>query len=241
MDTCRPGQQVFDDLYVSFWRNELEGARATQEAKVIAELAALTASATVLDLGAGSGRIAYELARMGISVHAVERSAPMAHEAQRRSQPGYQVVMNDWHSIALTPVFDCVLFWFTTLAAGREPDMKSLRKAREALLPRGTLLIETRHWDRMEREFHSTTRRTSELGVLTETHTYDPVTGRQTTREVYELREQTMERIYEIRRYSFPELREMALEAGFDEVEGFDGRAGPLTNDSQRAILRARA
>ena len=233
--------QEFDELYVHFWRDELLGARLTREVRLIIHLAGLRPGDRVLDLGAGFGRIAAGLAEQGLDVVAVERSGVLAEVAKRLVGSTCQLIVGDWNRVALGSGFACVLFWFTTLVAGRTADLGSLHRAKAALAQDGFLLVETRHWDRMNREFEEYTERHSTLGVLSEEHRYDPITGVQTTRERYQLKERQLQRSYSIRRYGFPELRCMALDAGFRDVDGFDERGEPLDAVSHRAVLRARA
>jgi hypothetical protein len=71
-------------------------------------------------------------------------------------------------------------------------------------------------------------------------HHFDPYTGRaHTTRTTIRdghIRQST----FFVRLFSFTELRAWLLEAGFDEVEGFDGDGSRLTASSPRLLIRAR-
>lgn len=233
-------KQKFDKLYIKFWREELSGSRLNRDINLIIKLANLTLNSRVLDLGAGFGRISYGLAAQGIDVIAVERSEEVFTEAIHRSHPKCQFILGDWHNPTWQGHFDCVLFWFTTLCAGCEADMSSLQIAHSFVKEHGSLLIETRHWDSMKRHFDSITERRCKDGLLVETHTYDPISGVQTTEESFEIGSKTICRQYQIRRYGFPELREMCFRAGFRNIDGFDENGSPLAIDSERVVLRAR-
>ena len=232
--------QIFDELYLTFWKNEFEDARIGRERDLILHLAELQKGDKVLDLGCGIGRLSIALANEGLEVVGVDRSDDAFVEASRIPIRGCRFIKSDWRNILPTAEFNCVLFWFTTLCTDFDTDMVALEIARSSLAEGGTLLIETRHWDRMERRFDPTTIRCSEKGKLVEHHSYDPVSGQQTTDEVFEIGPARFQRTYTTRRYCFSQLRDMCLHAGFRHVDGFDENGRVLGNESERAVLRAR-
>jgi hypothetical protein len=115
-----------------------------------------------------------------------------------------------------------------------------LSRVLEALKPGGSLLIETRHWDSMRRNFESTTVRQSGADLLVEQHTYHPEIGVQWTDQTLLIAGRRLTRSYGIRRYTFPEMRRLCLSAGFAHVAGFDESGGILKVDSRRCVLVAR-
>lgn len=232
--------QIFDRRWLEFWRAEKPDEEIAEEAARIVALANLLPEALILDLGCGAGALSYALCVSGMNVVAVDRSWECLTEAAKRPHPRSLVIRCDWCLPAWGPVFDCALFWFTTLCAGRKADLEALHVAKSSLRASGTLLVETRHWDSMVKPFEPVTERRSGRGVLREIHSYDPVTGMQHTEEHFEVSGEHLVRNYCTRRYGFPELREMCLEAGFRVVDGFDERGLTLTPNSKRCILRAR-
>jgi cyclopropane fatty-acyl-phospholipid synthase-like methyltransferase len=61
-------QQEFDKLYFEFWNAELIGTRVERECDLIVQIAGLAPGASVLDLGAGFGRISFTLAERGYAL-----------------------------------------------------------------------------------------------------------------------------------------------------------------------------
>ena len=232
--------QVFDKWWIDSWSAELGGDRPIRAAKLIVDLADLHPDSTVLDFGCGIGLIAHALTRHGIQVIGIDRSDAAISEANRLENPRCHFLLGDWLDFRTDRPLDCAIFWFTTLCNGPRYDSAALRIARQTLQPNGTLLIETRNWDRMPRQFDPQSQRGSDECTLTEYHSYDPETGIQTTEEHYVAGPTTVSRRYQTRRYSFAQLREMCVQAGFEEIEGFDEAGLPLTQTSERMVLRAR-
>jgi ubiquinone/menaquinone biosynthesis C-methylase UbiE len=234
-------EQVFDGLCIDVWRAELSGERACRAAELIIELASLRAGSHVVDFGCGIGQIGFALAQRGVRVTGIDRSYEAIAEAKATACHSLtEFIEADWRTYISDSAFDCALFWYTTLCSGYESDLESLSTARRFLHNAGTLLIESRHWDRMVRRFQARSERRADDCVLVEEHTYDPATGLQTTQQHFVTPQHTVRRTYQTRRYAFAELREMCLRAGFNTVEGFDERGQALSNESERAILRAR-
>ncbi len=69
--------------------------------------------------------------------------------------------------------------------------------------------------------------------------TYDPVTGRWRNRRTI-MRDGRVRTVnFETRMFTFVELRDWLLDAGFQRVEGFGRDGKPLTLASRRMIVRA--
>lgn len=232
--------QVFDRLWIDSWRAELAGDRPIRAAELIVRLAELRSESTLIDFGCGIGRIAHALTQFCVHVTGIERSAEALSEARGVDNPLCRFLSGDWRDYEPDRSFDCAIFWFTTLCGGNERDSEALRIARRALGRDGTLLIETRYWDRMPRRFDTRSERRSDGCTLIEHHSYDPETGIQTTEERYFIGAKTVSRTYQTRRYGFAELRDMCLQAGFDHVEGFDEAGLALSEGSERMVLRGR-
>lgn len=233
-------EQTFDELSIEAWRTSLSAERAHQAARLIRTLGMLHPGSLVIDFGCGTGQIAVALAGEGMRVLGIDRSPVAIAEAKQVSHPLCTFLEADWREYDPMASADCALFWFTTLCSGRESDVHALSIARRSLNSDGVLLLETRHWDRMVRRFHAHSERRGGSIVLKEHHSYDPVTGFQSTQEFYSTGDATIQRQYQTRRYSFPELSDMCFLAGFQAVEGFDEAGNHLSNDSERLVLRAR-
>jgi SAM-dependent methyltransferase len=233
-------EQVFDELSVGAWRAERSGQRTSDAVDTIFQLAGLAAGSVVADFGCGIGQISQKLAARGVRVYGVDRSAVAIRDAQKDADPLCSFLCLDWRESEFPEKMDCVFFWFTSVCAGKERDFEALRAAHRSLRTGGVLLLETRHWDRMQRQFQTSSRRGNDELTLVENHSYDPVTGFQTTEEYYTTAKGQVQRSYQTRRYTFPELSSLCTDAGFGEIEGFDEHGNRLSNTSERLILRAR-
>ena len=232
-------QQIFDKYYINFWREELEGPNLIRDKNLIINLGRLSRGSEVLEFGSGFGRISKVLNAEDIFITGIERSEAALVEALSLNLLNCKFIHSDWLNIEIAEMFDCILFWGTTLCAGYDADIEALRIAFSHLKKDGYLLIETRHWDRTNRQFDKSSVRFFQSDILVESHFYDCVTGMQTNNELFVIGNQQFSRNYQMRRYSFPELREICLQIGFQTVEGFDENGLVLSNKSERAILRA--
>lgn len=234
---------LFDASYELFWRPELIGERLQADLRAIRALGDLRVGTRILDLACGFGRIANALALDGCTVTGLDASAALLGSAQRDATEGrcaVRYILGDYRTFRDTVEHDIALLWFTSLGYSSEAaDRAVLRSALENLGSGGRLMIETRHWDSIRRDFEPTTVRQSGRNLLIEEHRYVAETGVQWTRQLLLINGERVEREYGLRRYGFPELRRMCLDIGFSSVRGYDGHARPLRHDSQRSILVA--
>jgi SAM-dependent methyltransferase len=135
----------FADVYDD-WYHDVSDAQAT-----VARIAALSSSrgGRVLELGAGSGRLAIPLAREGLEVWAVDSSAAMLDRL--RAKPGgdqVHAVVDDMATLAAPELpadgFDVVLCAFNTLfnLTDTAAQQRCLRRVAERLAPGGRLVVE---------------------------------------------------------------------------------------------------
>jgi SAM-dependent methyltransferase len=99
----------------------------------------------VLEMGAGSGRIAVPLAGMGCEVTAVDSSdAMLAVGEQRMRQAGVDVIRGDMRCLDLGMEFDLVLFGLSTIQhlLRRRDQLAALESAQRHLADGGRLLID---------------------------------------------------------------------------------------------------
>jgi SAM-dependent methyltransferase len=110
--------------------------------EVSALLARLPGVRSVLDLGCGTGRHASELARRGLEVVGVDRSAAMVERARAR---GIDASVGDLASVRLGRNFDAVIAMFHVFAyATTEDELASfVATARAHLEPGGLLFFDT--------------------------------------------------------------------------------------------------
>jgi SAM-dependent methyltransferase len=235
-------QDVYDGWYKIFWQEEQTGERLDRDLQLIRKLGQLVPHSHVLDLACAYGRIANALAAEGHRVTGVDISQPLLESARTGAAAARLVeyLEVDLRNLVLHPTYDCALLWATSFGHFAEAgDLTILERARASLLPGGRLLIETRHWDSMRRDFEPTTVRRSGDDFLIEHHTYDPQTGIQWTQQILLVGGQRLHREYGVRRYTFAEMRYLCLRAGFARVSGYSELGEPLKQDSRRCVLVA--
>jgi SAM-dependent methyltransferase len=124
--------------------HELECGYYDADLALWLELAA-RAGGAVLDIGAGTGRVARVLARAGYSVTALEREAPLLRALEQQEvAPSLECVLADAREFALPRRdFDlCIVPMHTVqLFGGVEQRASFLRCARAHLRARGTLAV----------------------------------------------------------------------------------------------------
>jgi ubiquinone/menaquinone biosynthesis C-methylase UbiE len=238
--------RVFDDLYLKTYAPIQHEADAEQLAVGAMQLAECGAPADVLDAACGYGRHSQVLARAGYRVVGLDRSSVLLAEARRRFEgttwPRW--VQGDYRELPFdAESFDAVINLFTSFGFfGSEDDMRVLKEFRRVLRPGGALVLETMHRDRLMAIFQThncdalpheavrLSRRTFDPveGIVEEALTYWPKGGEPTTAN------------YRLRIYTATELKRMALEADFLDIQFYgDAAGGPLSRDS-RLVLVAR-
>jgi SAM-dependent methyltransferase len=103
------------------------------------------AGGTVVEIGAGTGRLALPLARRGVEVLAVDSSPRMLRILRTKAEglPVHLVVADAAGLVLRTPVSVVLAaFNFVTLLAGRAGQRDFLRCAADALAPDGVLVVE---------------------------------------------------------------------------------------------------
>lgn len=216
----------------------------TFEVDGMIKLLNLAPSATVLNLGCGTGQHAMELARRGFNMTGLDSSDELLAEARRSSEEaGVPVkwIRRDLQRIPFRGVFDAVV----TIGSGfgcspsLETDRAILHAAYRALRPGGQVLLEVVNRERLVRDF--VPRRWSEAeGIrVLEDQQWDLLTNDLRARWVFlfpDHRELTRTSV--IRVHPAHELAALFREAGFSPITAygdFDGQ--PYTLTSPRLIL----
>lgn len=205
-------------------------------------LALAGAGGRVVELGAGTGRLAVPLAEKGLRVQAVEVSEHMLAKLRERDPGGLvDTVRADFTEHVPGEDVDLCFIACNTLfmVPERERQIETLRKAGEVLGPDGTLVVEV--YD--PSEFHQLTkpelqaRHLAPDELMLDTVTVDRVN--QVLVEIHTLiRGGSVSTYTELSRYAWPsELDLMARLAGLSIVDRFaDWTRSPFTPAAHRHI-----
>ena len=234
----------FDQDYLYFHEQVLSDDRSDADTELIWRLLDLQPGMRVLDLACGHGRIANRLAARGCQVTGLD-ATPLFLDHARRDAAGRGVtveyVEGDMRTLPWSRRFDRVVSWFTAFgyfddAANR----RVLTEVARALKPGGRVAFDLMNRDRLVREFQPdrvVVERNGDLVV--DRSRIDVLTSRVLTERVV-LRAGGVRRVpFFTRLFTFTELRDWLLAAGFANVNGYgqDGTAFSLT--STRMIVTA--
>ena len=122
---------------------DLDFGPLTDDVEMLLELAA--SAERVLELGAGSGRIAIPLAEAGCQVTAIDSSDAMLAAGQARMrEAGVHVVRADMRCLSIGGAFDLLCFGLSTFQhlLRRADQLAALQSARRHLADNGRLVID---------------------------------------------------------------------------------------------------
>lgn len=235
---------LFDQDYLYFHEQVLSDDRSDAETELIWRLLDLQPGMRVLDLACGHGRIANRLAARGCQVTGLD-ATPLFLDHARRDAASRGVTVDyvegDMRTLPWSQHFDRVVNWFT--AFGYFDDVANrqvLTEVARVLKPGGRVAFDLMNRDRLIREFQPdrvVAERNGDLVV--DRSRIDVLAGRVLTERVV-LRAGGVRRIpFFTRLFTFTELRDWLLAAGFANVNGYgqDGAAFSLT--SRRMIVTA--
>src|SRR5919204_5289348 len=221
--------RLFGEDYLYFWQPMLGDDRTDEEAELVWRLLALEPGVEVLDLACGYGRIANRLAARGARVVGLDATPSFlelagADAAARGVEVEY--VEGDMRAIPWRDRFDVVVNWFTSFGYHEDDELHAiLRGVRETLRPGGRFLLETVHLPVLMLRFHDPSVRERDGDLLIERRRFDALESKM-------LSDYVAVRGGEVRRYSifirmftFTELRDWLLAAGFSEAAAY-GRDG---------------
>jgi SAM-dependent methyltransferase len=235
---------VFDEDYLYFYSEVIGDERTEQEVDLIWRLLELEPATEVLDLACGHGRIANRLAARGVRVTGLDASALFLDLARRAaSERGVEVeyVEGDMRSLPWTERFDRVVIWFTSFGYFADDDNRRvLAEALRALRPGGRLGLEMNHLPVLLRVWQQDRVTERDGDFMIDRGAYDPQTGRAPTERIV-IRDGRVRRFqFSVRMFTFMELRDWLLHAGFEAVEGHGMHGEPLSMESRRMIAVAR-
>lgn len=198
---------------------------------------------TVLDLACGHGRISNQLAKRGCRVTGLDNTPLFLKRAsQDAKQLGVEVqyIEGDMRSLPWTQHFDLIVNWFVAFGYfNDEENRQVLAEAYRALKSGGKLLIEHINKEWVVKNFQPTQMSERDGNYLIDRNHYNILTGR-TENERIIIRDGKIRRSqFFVRLFTYTELRDWLLQAGFQQVNGYGREGEMLTLDSRRLILVA--
>ena len=238
-----PIADLFDEDYLHFYAAHLADEASDGEASTVWGLMALRDGSNVLDLACGHGRIANRLAAMGARVTGLDATPlflDVARSDAERRGVSVDYVHGDMRAIPWTDRFDAVVSWFTSYGYFDDAQSRGvLTQVHGALRPGGRFLVELIHKDWLLPYWVPATATETDEGVLVDQREFDPRTGRASARRTIVRNGRLRRTSFFTRLFSFTELRDWLLDAGFAAVEGYAGDGTPLTTGVRRMILVA--
>jgi SAM-dependent methyltransferase len=241
--------QRFDEDYLYFYAAAQTPERNEREAALLARLLELAPGMEVLDVPCGFGRIANRLAARGCRVTGLDAS-PLFLARARQDAAALDVpvdyVAGDMRALPWAARFDRLVCWFTSFGYFDDAtDRQVLAGFRRALRPGGRLVLDHANLPRLVRAQPSAAAPSmsvlADLGeecVLFRTR-YDPPSGR-IEYERWVVRSGRLSRYpFSVRGFTFAELRDWLVQAGFARVEAYGSDGGPLTLDSPGMVAVA--
>lgn len=237
------------DDYLYFYGSQLSPERTREEVELIWRLLGLEAGMEVLDLACGHGRIANPLAERGCRVVGLDSSPGFLELARRdalalaeRGIDPPEYILGDMRHLPWHQRFDRVVNWFTAFGYfSDEENHGVLRQAHNVLKPGGQLLVELNNRDNLLGRLQRAVVVERDGNYMIDQPIFDVTSGRmQTLRTV--LRDGRVRRMrFFTRLFTFTELRDWLLAAGFASVDAFDEQGAPLSLESRRMVVRATA
>jgi SAM-dependent methyltransferase len=241
---------TFGDDYLHFYLPMLTPERNETDASEIVAALELTSGQRVLDAPCGHGRISNLLARAGMNVIGIDRSALFLEIARRNATAmGVEVDyrlgdLTDLASI-VPEQFDAAINWFTSFGYHDDDTLRSILAAyRNVLRPGGQLLIETLNHDWFVRhhvEPPFTTVTAVGDDVMYDIASFDPATGRVETVRTVHRDGQSRTSQHFVRLPTSPEWKSWLHDAGFHNIRITAREASELTLDSRRTLIVATA
>ncbi len=241
----------FDEHYLHFHLTTLTPERTERDAALVARLLDLAPGMEVLDVPCAYGRIANQWARRGCRVTGLDAN-PVFLERARLDAAGLGVrveyVLDDMRQLPWVDRFDRIVNWFVSFGYfDDEVDRQVLAGFRRALRPGGRLIVHTVNLPTYLRSLPAgggpLTNVVSEVGddMMIYRRRYNPLTGRDEYERVVVRDGKVSHRRFAIRYFTFVELRDWLVQAGFPRVDAYAGDGGPLTLEAGAMILVAQA
>ncbi len=234
---------VFGEDYLYFYETFLDDDLSDSQTAMLWTTLGLREGSEVLDVPCGHGRIANRLAARGARVTGLDADAFFLDRARADAAVrGVEVeyVQGDMRELPWSERFDAVVNWFTSFGYFDDEGNKAwLETARRTLKPGGRLVIDVHSRDVFMRNRMPAAVFERDGDLVVDRFRFDVETGREETERWIVRDGQVRKTVYSVRFYTFTELRDLLLDAGFSSVEavGHDGQ--PLTLETRRMVVIA--
>ncbi|MGL4175619.1 MAG: class I SAM-dependent methyltransferase [Dermatophilaceae bacterium] len=242
--------EIFGSDYWSVSGQALDHQKTLDDIETILARLGLRRGDSVLDLGCGTGRIAVELARRGMSVCGVDNNMDalaLARDAAATATNStdwagrIELVEADMRDLPWRQQFDAVISWYTSFGYTDDDTERSiLRGVRSALRENGRFLLEHVNRDRVLRQYQRFDVVEHDGTFMIDQNRYDVATGRTVKTRTFAGNGRPGCGAYSIRLFTFTEIRDWLCDAGFTEVAAFAPDGGEFTLESPRMIVVAR-
>lgn len=236
---------VFDDDYLFFYSGLLTDEVSDRQTELIWRLLELEPGAEVLDLACGHGRIANRLAARGAAVTGLDATArflDLAGEDARARDIDVDYVLGEMRELPWDQRFDAVACVFTAFGYFDDDGNRSvLQEVRRSLRPGGRFWVDVNHLPWLLANFRDEVVVERDGQWMIDRNRYEPLTGRTVNHRTIVRDGGQRSMRFSVRMFTFTELRDWLLDAGFREVVGYDGRGEELTVDAARMVVIARA
>lgn len=234
---------MFDKDYVYFYETLHTAERTEEEVDLIWYLLNLKEGMTVLDLGCGYGRIANLLAQRECRLTGLDSAnffLELAHHHAAEQGIELEYIEGDMRSLPWSERFDCIVNWLTTYGYFNDDDnRKVLLEAHRALKKDGKLIIDHINRDFFLKNFRPSSVIERDGNYMIDRSRYDVLTGRMCTERIVIRDGQTRRMQYFVRLFTYPELRDHLIQAGFKQVDGYGSDGKILELDGKRMIVVA--
>jgi SAM-dependent methyltransferase len=241
MDFVPP--DVFGEDYLYFYESWLDDELSDRQAELVWRVLELEDGSEVLDVPCGHGRIANRLAARGARVTGLDADAFFLERARADAAArGVEVeyVQGDMRELPWQERFDGVVNWFTSFGYFDDEGNRAwLETVRRTLKPGGRLALDVHSRDvfmRNRGDAHVVER---DGDLIVDRHSFDVETGREQTERWIIRGGKVRNTVYSVRFYTYTELRDLLLAAGFSGVRAVGHDEQPLTLDTRRMIVIA--
>jgi SAM-dependent methyltransferase len=234
--------RIFGDDYLYFY--EFLEERSDREVDLLWRVLGLEPGTALLDAPCGHGRIANRLAARGVNVTGIDITPLFLDVARANASTrgvGVEYVHGDIRALPWRDRFDFVLNWFTSFGYfGDDGDRVVLREAHAALKPGGRLVIDVHNAYALVRRLQPEGVLEREGNFVLDLRELDVTTGRIETDRIVIRDGETRRAHFSVRLFTYTELRDWLLQAGFGDVAGYDWENGEaLTLESRRMLVVA--